>query len=178
MNWNRCSNKYLDTNAHCSTVDCSQKVGQNQMLINRQRKSKLGYIHTMGFLGDSEVKSPPAGAGDSRRCKFHTWFGKIPGRRAWQPTPIFLSGKSYGHVNVWQKPLQYCQVISLQLIKINEKKKKSHGQRSLAGYSPWSGKELDWTVHTAPLYNGMLVNHITWILYRYILHAWALKAYV
>ena len=26
-------------------------------------------------------------------------------------------------VNVWQNPLQYCQVISLQLIKINEKKK-------------------------------------------------------
>ena len=25
------------------------------------------------------------------------------------------------HVNVWQKPLQYCKVISLQLVKINEK---------------------------------------------------------
>ena len=24
------------------------------------------------------------------------------------------------HVNAWQKPLQYCEVISLQLIKINE----------------------------------------------------------
>ena len=28
------------------------------------------------------------------------------------------------HVNVWQKPLQYYKVISLQLIKINGKKKK------------------------------------------------------
>ena len=28
------------------------------------------------------------------------------------------------HVNVWQKPLQYCKVISLQLKKINGKKKK------------------------------------------------------
>ena len=27
------------------------------------------------------------------------------------------------HVNVWQKPLQYCEVISLQLTKINGKKK-------------------------------------------------------
>ena len=27
------------------------------------------------------------------------------------------------HVNVWQKPLQYCKVITLQLIKINEKTK-------------------------------------------------------
>ena len=29
-------------------------------------------------------------------------------------------------VNVWQKPLQYCKVISLQLIKINEKKKQQY----------------------------------------------------
>ena len=28
------------------------------------------------------------------------------------------------HVNVWQKPLQYCKVVSLQLIKINGKKNK------------------------------------------------------
>ena len=35
------------------------------------------------------------------------------------------------HVNVWQKPLQYCKVISLQLIKINggEKKRKTVSQR-------------------------------------------------
>ena len=30
------------------------------------------------------------------------------------------------HVNVWQKPLQYCKVISLQLIKINKKKRNIH----------------------------------------------------
>ena len=30
------------------------------------------------------------------------------------------------HVNVWQKPLQYGKVISLQLIKINEKKKRKY----------------------------------------------------
>ena len=30
------------------------------------------------------------------------------------------------HVNVWQKPRQYCKVISLQLIKISEKKKRIH----------------------------------------------------
>ena len=29
------------------------------------------------------------------------------------------------HVNVWQKPLQYSKVISLQLIKINGKKRKN-----------------------------------------------------
>ena len=30
------------------------------------------------------------------------------------------------HVNVWQKPLQYCKVISLKLIKISEKKNKGN----------------------------------------------------
>ena len=30
------------------------------------------------------------------------------------------------HVNVWQKQLQYCKVISIQRIKINGKKKATH----------------------------------------------------
>ena len=36
------------------------------------------------------------------------------------------------HVNVWQKPLQYCKVICLQLIKINGKKKrqKTHQKKN------------------------------------------------
>ena len=32
-----------------------------------------------------------------RRCEFDPWVRKIPWRRAWQPTPVFLPGKSYGH---------------------------------------------------------------------------------
>ena len=30
-----------------------------------------------------------------RRCGFDTWVGKIPCRRKWQPTPVFLPGKSH-----------------------------------------------------------------------------------
>ena len=48
------------------------------------------------------------------RPGLNPWVGKIPWRRKWQPTPVFLPGES-------------------------------HGQRSLAGYSPWSRKELDVT---------------------------------
>ena len=40
------------------------------------------------------------------------------------------------HVNVWQKSLQYCKVISLQLIKINEKKKKRKHLSILKEISP------------------------------------------
>ena len=31
-----------------------------------------------------------------RRPEFEPWVGKIPRRRAWQPTPVFLPGKSQG----------------------------------------------------------------------------------
>ena len=49
-----------------------------------------------------------------KRPGFGSWVGKIPWRRKWQPTPVFLPGKS-------------------------------HGQRNLAGYSPWGHKESDTT---------------------------------
>ena len=32
----------------------------------------------------------------SRRCRFHLWVRKIPWRRKWQPTPVFLPGESHG----------------------------------------------------------------------------------
>ena len=31
-----------------------------------------------------------------RRLGFNPWVGKIPWRRAWQPTPVFLPGESHG----------------------------------------------------------------------------------
>ena len=67
------------------------------------------------------VKNPLASAQDIReRCGFDPWVGKIPWRRAWQPTPVFLPGES-------------------------------HGQRSLAGYSPQGRKESDTTEVTAQI---------------------------
>ena len=49
-----------------------------------------------------------------RRPWFDLWDREIPWRRKWQPTVLFLPGKS-------------------------------HGQRNLAGYSPWGCKESDIT---------------------------------
>ena len=47
------------------------------------------------------------------------WRGRQEGGSGWgiHVNPWLI------HVNVWQKPLQYCKVISLKLIKINGKKK-------------------------------------------------------
>ena len=52
-----------------------------------------------------------------KRYSFDPWVGMIPWSRKWQPTPVFLAGKS-------------------------------HGQRSLVGYSPQGRKESDMTEHT------------------------------
>ena len=49
-----------------------------------------------------------------RTRRFDPWVRKIPWRRKWQSTPVFLPGKS-------------------------------HGQRSLVGYSSWGRKESDTT---------------------------------
>ena len=49
-----------------------------------------------------------------RRCGSNPWVRKIPWRRKWQPTPVFLPGEF-------------------------------HGERSLAGYSPWG--LMDMTEH-------------------------------
>ena len=76
------------------------------------------------------------------------WGGRWEGGSGWEThvNPWLI------HVNVWQKPLQYCKVISLQLIKINGKKKKRNysclAQRPIISYlisasrvwCPWTFK--------------------------------------
>ena len=69
-----------------------------------------------GFPGGAEVKNLTANVGKARD-RFDPWVGKVPWWRKWQPTPVFVPGKS-------------------------------HGQRSLADYSPWGCKESDTTEHT------------------------------
>ena len=56
------------------------------------------------------VKNPLA-MQELQESGFDPWVRKIPWRRAWQSTPVFLPGES-------------------------------HGQRSLAGYSPWGRKRV------------------------------------
>jgi len=72
-------------------------------------------VSSLGFPGGSMVKRS---ACQCRRLRFDPWMGKIPWRRKWHPTPAFLP-----------------TLASLP--------GKSHGQRSLAGYSPKVAKS--WT---------------------------------
>ena len=60
------------------------------------------------------------GSGALGRPRGIGWRGRWEGGSGWgiHVTPWLI------HVNVWQNPLQYSKVISLQLIKINGKKKR------------------------------------------------------
>ena len=42
------------------------------------------------------VKNPPANAGKVRNMGSDPWVRKIPQRKKWQPTPVFLPGESHG----------------------------------------------------------------------------------
>ena len=58
-------------------------------------KAERDVPYNPSFPGGSVVKNLPASAGDTGDTT-HPWVGKIPWRRAWQPTPVFLPGESHG----------------------------------------------------------------------------------
>ena len=80
------------------------------------------YLFLWGFPDGTSGKESTSQCRRLKRHELNPWLGKspigkIPWRRAWQPTPAFLP-------------------------------RESHGQRSLAGYSPWGRKESGTTEAT------------------------------
>ena len=67
------------------------------------------------------------------------------------------------HVNVWQKPLQYCKVISFQLIKINGKKKLNwiicFSQTCLIPPHLYSDFSVFSIIPTANIYTALITGH-------------------
>ena len=50
----------------------------------------------MGFLGGSAVRNLPANVGDTRDMGSDPWIQKMPWRRKWQCTLVFLPGEFHG----------------------------------------------------------------------------------
>ena len=50
----------------------------------------------MGFPDGASHKEPPCQCRRHKRCGFSLWVGKIPCRRAWRLTPVFVPGKLHG----------------------------------------------------------------------------------
>ena len=68
------------------------------------------------FPGGTSGKESTCQYRRHKKRRFDPWVGKIPWRRKWPPTPVFMP-------------------------------RKSHGQKSLVGYSLWDRKQLDTTEH-------------------------------
>ena len=62
------------------------------------------------FPGGSVCKEPACQWRSCRRPRFNPWVRKIPWRRAWQPTPVFLPGESHGQRSLAGYSLWGCRV--------------------------------------------------------------------
>ena len=61
------------------------------------QKFVLIIIHMCSIIGVPWWLSSKEPACQGRGHRFHPWVGKIPWRKKWQPTPVFLPGKFQGH---------------------------------------------------------------------------------
>ena len=48
-----------------------------------------------GFPGGASDKEPACQCRRHKRCGFNSWVRKIPWRRAWQPTLVFLPRETH-----------------------------------------------------------------------------------
>ena len=58
------------------------------------------YTVYMGFPHGTSSKEPACQCRRHNRRGFDPWVGKIPWRRAWQPTPVFFPGELQGQVHL------------------------------------------------------------------------------
>ena len=86
-------------------VSCFTRISLFRGLL-----SGLKFFNVKKKKGGSVAKNPSVNAGDEGS---NPWVEKIPRRKKWQYTPVFLPG--------------------------------SHGQKNLAGHSPWNHRESDMT---------------------------------
>ena len=94
---------------------CGRRRGWDD--LREQHVYYLGWNRSPAQLGCMRQVLGPGALGRPRGIG---WRGRWEWGSGWgiHVTPWLI------HVNVWQNPLQCCEVISVQQIKINEKKKK------------------------------------------------------
>ena len=70
-------------------------------------------IALVGFPGGSVVKNLPANARRHRRHRFIPWVEKIPWKRNWQPTSVFLPKESHGQWSLVVYSPQDCRELDM-----------------------------------------------------------------
>ena len=116
------------------------------------RTEDLGVIKT-------SLELPYSSDGKESACQHRRhwsvpWVGKIPWRREWLPTPVFLSVETHSSVLAWRipgteepggLPSMGSHRVGHDWSDLAAAAAESHEQRNLVGYSPGGNKELDTT---------------------------------
>ena len=71
------------------------------LALNPQKRNMIWRIcrnlrSFVGFPGGASAKEPACQCRRLKRCEFDPWVGRIPRRRAQQPTPVFLPREPCG----------------------------------------------------------------------------------
>ena len=122
-----------------------------KQLFNQTICIMVGEPSLIWIVGDSVVNNPPA----KQEPWFDPWVGKIPWRRKWWPTPVFLLGEPQ-----WTEESSRLQSMGSQSVRISlvTKQQKivmfpggASGKESACqcrrykrcGFDPWMG-EIPW----------------------------------
>ena len=79
----------------CTESDTTEATQQQQQQQEQQQQQQHG--HKQGFPGGSNSKKPTRNAGDQGSVPES---GRLPSRREWLSTPVFLPGESQGQRSV------------------------------------------------------------------------------
>ena len=91
-----------DKESTCNAGDPSSIPG----LVRSGKGIGYPFWYSWASLVAQMVKNPPA-------IGFYPWVGKIPWRRAWQPTPLFFPGESHGQRSLMSYSPWGCKELDL-----------------------------------------------------------------
>ena len=125
----RCTEQTCSTLWEKARVGCSERTALKQVYYQGWNKRSPAQVGCMRQVLRAGALGRPRGMG---------WRGRREGGSGWgtHVNPWLI------HVNVWQKPLQYGKIMSLQLIKVNGKKKFAWWKTDLKHLKAIPGKSL------------------------------------
>ena len=88
----------MNRGAWLATVHGGTESDRTEQLTHTNTHTHTHFTYNYDYVRASQVvlvvKNLPAKARDKRNVGWIPGFGKIPWRRSWQPTPVFLPGES------------------------------------------------------------------------------------
>ena len=112
-------------------------VGSPESFIhsfNREEAVSHQTVSYWGFPSSTSGKEPTC---QCRRCKrlgFNPWVRKIPWRRWWQPTPVFLPGESHGQRSL----VGYSQAFPISRLPLRSRRPRALGACAPQRATAWS----------------------------------------